>query len=102
MITPSIWPTELANVLVVAERRQRITIVERQRFLARVQRLPILVQPAPDLPAVASVLDLAHRYSLSAYDASYLQVALQEKLPLATQDKRLRAAAQSAGVLFST
>ena len=48
--------------------------------------------------ALASTLDLARRYHLSAYDASYLELALRAGLPLATLDADLAKAARKAGV----
>jgi predicted nucleic acid-binding protein len=48
--------------------------------------------------ALGPVLDLARTHRLSAYDASYLELAMREGLPLATQDDDMRAAAEAAGV----
>ncbi len=63
-MVPPIWPLELANALVVAERRNIATAARSDRFLE----------------LVAS----ARRHALSSYDASYLDLALREGLPLAT------------------
>lgn len=41
------------------------------------------------------VFELARRYQLSAYDASYLWLAAELKCPLATFDEKLAAAAQA-------
>ena len=46
----------------------------------------------------ALVLKLAERHRLSAYDAAYLAVARAERRPLASFDKRLRAAAAAEGL----
>jgi predicted nucleic acid-binding protein len=40
----------------------------------------------------------ARRYGFSAYNAVYLDLARQERLPLATHDERLRLAAAASGV----
>ena len=40
-------------------------------------------------------------YRLTAYDASYLELAIRHGLPLATRDAALRAAASSCGVPLS-
>ncbi len=44
------------------------------------------------------VLALARAHGLSAYDAAYLELAMREGLPLATEDAALRAAARRVGV----
>lgn len=87
---PILW-YELRNSLIVNERRGRIPPERSTAFLALLEELPILLQP---LPLDAGVLDLARRHDLSAYDASYLELAVREGLPLATLDESLRAAAR--------
>ncbi len=49
-------------------------------------------------PSWTQVVELAHAHGLSAYDASYLQVALSLHLPLATFDQRLGRAADELGL----
>lgn len=97
-LVPSLWLLELANGLLVAERRQRITRAESTRFLGLVRELPIRIEQTSTLDLASSVIDLARDYELSAYDAAYLEVALRLGQPLATLDERLRAAADRAGV----
>ena len=100
-IQPSIWPLELGNALVVAERRNRITRVHADRFLERLSTFSIEVQFEPMERVVGEILALARKHQLSTYDASYLDLALRRKLPLATQDKALiRAAAECGVALF--
>ena len=96
-VVPSLWLLELANALVVAERRGRITPAETSHFLHLVQRLPVEVETV-GLEALPEVLSLARTYGLSAYDAAYLILAMRRGLPLATLDDRLRQAAEKAGV----
>lgn len=48
--------------------------------------------------ALSDTLQLARRYKLSAYDASYLELALRSGVPLATLDENLRKSAKTAGV----
>lgn len=45
-----------------------------------------------------AVYPLAIRYSLTIYDASYLELARRRKLPLVTLDNQLRAAARKTKV----
>lgn len=95
---PSIWPLEVANVLLVAERRQRITMAQASAFAEQLAVLPISVH-ADSLPeALGPILATARSQQLSAYDASYLVLAMREGLPLATLDSRMRAAATQLGV----
>jgi predicted nucleic acid-binding protein len=45
-------------------------------------------------------LHVARTHALSSYDASYLELALRRRVPLATLDGRLKDAAKTAGVPF--
>ena len=95
---PAIWPVEMVNVLIVNERRRRITPGDTARAVRLLRELAIQVDRAGDLQPFDAVLILARAHSLSAYDASYLELALRQGLPLATLDARLRTAAAAAGV----
>jgi len=97
-LVPPLWLLELANGLVVAERRGRITRAESTRFLGLVGELPIRIDQTSTLDLASSVMELAREYELSAYDAAYLELALRLGRPLATLDERLRSAADRAGV----
>ena len=97
-VVPSIWPVEVANGLVVAERRGRLSAARVARAVELLQELPIFVYELGAQLALGPVLDLARSHGLSAYDASYLELAMREGLPLATQDDDLREAAARAGV----
>ncbi len=95
---PSLWPLEVANALLVAERRGRLNRVEMQRFLTFLQELPIAVEPLLRNRAFGNLIPLAREQGLSVYDAAYLDLAMRLGLPLATQDGALRAAASRVGV----
>lgn len=97
-LVPSIWPLEVGNVLLVAERRKRLTEADSMRFLSLLSELPITVeQEAPDR-MMKEIVALAREYSLSTYDASYLDLAMKRGLPIATQDKTLLKAARKSNV----
>jgi len=99
---PSIWPLEVANVLLVAERRRRITPVASAVFIRHLSGLPIRVAPGVD-DLFARVLPLARSAGLSAYDAAYIELAQETCLPLASQNRAMRTAARKVGVeLFAT
>jgi predicted nucleic acid-binding protein len=97
-LAPSIWPLEVGNVLVVAERRERIARSESERFLRLLQQLPIAVEHLSDQRMFETVLNLAREKGLSSYDASYLDLAMQTGLPLATLDRALQDAARRCDV----
>lgn len=95
---PGIWPLEIANVLLAAERRRRITPAESARFLALLEALPIEVDAHTAARASREILLLARAHGLSSYDAAYLDLAARSGLPLATRDAALNAAAGALGL----
>jgi predicted nucleic acid-binding protein len=102
-LVPAIWLLELTNVLAVAERRSRITESESLRFLTLLSELPIdAVQDSKDINTARQLLFIARDFNLSAYDACYLDLAIERNLPLATLDSKLRRAAKKAGIAIWT
>ena len=95
---PAVWPLEMGNVLLVAERRGRLTQAGTVQFLTLLQQLPIMVEPETPERMLAEILTLAREHRLSTYDASYLDLAIRRGLALATQDEGLRQAAVHCGV----
>jgi predicted nucleic acid-binding protein len=97
-MVPAIWPVEVANALLVGERRKRIRQPEVRRFLELLKGLSILEDGQPFAETVSNILPLAREYDLSAYDAAYLDVAVRHGAPLATLDKALQKAGRAAGL----
>lgn len=97
-LVPSLWPLEIANGLISAERRGRLSPAGVARAAELVLELPISVQEVPPGLALGAVIDIARAQVLSAYDAAYLELAMREGVPLATRDDNLRAAADRVGV----
>ncbi|MCP4579080.1 MAG: type II toxin-antitoxin system VapC family toxin [Deltaproteobacteria bacterium] len=95
---PSIWPLEVINVLLVAERRKRITEANSVRFTTLLSQLPIVVEYERLEQLMEDALALARVNKLSSYHASYLGLAMRKGLPLATLDKRLTQAAMAVDV----
>ena len=95
---PAIWPLEVANVLLVSERRGRVSRVDVARFAELLLGMPIRVHAAPETFAFEEALPLARDTRLSVYDASYLELAGRLGLPLATLDTALARAARTVGV----
>jgi predicted nucleic acid-binding protein len=96
-IVPALWRLEVANSLTVAVRRNRIDAEFRRAALADLVLLDIATDQHTDNNAWAETLKLADRYRLTLYDAAYLELAQRTKLPLATLDRDLDAAARTAG-----
>ena len=89
-VVPSLWWFEIRNILVVNERRKRITESDTGIFLRDLAGLRVRVDREPDESAV---LSLARTHGLSVYDAAYLELALREAIPIATLDAQLTTAA---------
>ena len=60
--------------------------------------LPIDIEPPTRETMFVSVRSLVGRHKLTAYDASYLELAIRHKLPIATLDRALVKAAGDAGI----
>ena len=95
---PSLWPLEVLNALLMAERRRRIEPDKRQELIGVLQTLPIFLDKETTAQAWTITTRLAERYRLTLYDAAYLELAQRLELPLATLDKELRDAANTLGV----
>jgi predicted nucleic acid-binding protein len=96
-VVPALWRLEVANSLTVAVRRNRIDVEFRRAALADLTYLDITTDDHTDSHAWSDTLHLADRFRLTLYDAAYLELAQRRKLPLATLDQELRAAAQAVG-----
>ena len=97
-VVPLIWPLEVANAVLMGERRQRSTTAQAARWLAYLGSLPIEIDDETNDRAWSDVLSLARVHRLSAYDAAYLELTLRRGLALATLDDKLKSAASAAGV----
>lgn len=99
-VVPGIWPLEVANALLVAQRRSRLSLADAVRFLGLLDALDIEIDRsgATCNPAVAE--RVGREAGMSAYDAAYLELALRLAAPLATHDSALAAAAQKVGVVM--
>lgn len=95
---PALWFLEVGNALLSAERRGRLTPTETAYFLELLRGLPVQWEEATPSHVWGEILSLARAYHLSAYDASYLDLAIRRGVPLATLDESLRQAAKQCGV----
>jgi predicted nucleic acid-binding protein len=97
-IVPPIWALEIANALLVAERRKRLTHAKSDAFVNALRAMSIREDPAAPRHPSEDLMSLARATGLTSYDASYLELAIRTKLPLATLDGPLRKAARARGV----
>ena len=102
ILVPTLWPIEITNALLVAERRKRIKQSAIRQFVELLNGLTVVMTSQSVTESVSNILPLAREYSLSAYDAAYLDVALRHGAPLATLDNNLQKAGRQAGIeIFS-
>jgi predicted nucleic acid-binding protein len=91
-VAPAIWPYEVANALLVAQRRARIGKDDLIRVRRALAALPIEVEAVTSDHVLSAVSDLGRRLEITSYDAAYVELAARRRLPLATLDERLRKA----------
>lgn len=95
MFAPSIWRYEITNALCLAERKGRISIPQIQVFKSLLAELPIEIE---ETQAMDPIFDLAKKYTLSVYDAAYLELAVRKNGILVSFDKALQKAAALHGI----
>jgi predicted nucleic acid-binding protein len=95
---PAHWHLEVANGLIMAERRRRATQADITEALQLVQALPVATDPETSQRATSDTAALARQYHLTIYDAAYLELALRRHAALSTTDHDLAKAAKAAGV----
>lgn len=94
VVVPALWPLEMANALLVLERRKKLTAEERVTALQALRALAFTLDFEMSILAFTELSQLASTLSLSIYDAAYLELSLRLKLPLACKDGALRDAAR--------
>ena len=100
-VVPGVWWLEVSNVIARAEAQQLLPETQSRKFLDTLQKMPITVDSSPVEQLWEQTLHLARKFKISAYDAAYLELAIRQKIVLATLDTDLaRAARQSKTPLF--
>ena len=92
---------EVTNSMLMAERKGRIAQADIGRGFALLDALPIAVDSATSANAGTQTISLARTYSLTTYDAAYLELAIREGISLATLDSDLIGACKAAGVVLA-
>jgi predicted nucleic acid-binding protein len=99
LMVPSLWHYEILNFLRSAVRRKRLSTDDVHLAVEALERVPIKFEDLPGAPARRRILHLATQFDLSSYDAAYLELADRFKIPLLTNDAKLKAAAKQLGLL---
>lgn len=94
-VAPCLWWFEVRNTLIVNERRGRLSEADTAIFLRELSRFGVMIDHTPQETAI---LTFARQHRLTVYDASYLELAQREAIPLATLDNDLRKAAAALGI----
>jgi predicted nucleic acid-binding protein len=97
-VVPALWMYEAVNVVELAVRKGRVSQEKGRAFFESLTDLPILVENLTQPQVFVSVWALASQHKLTAYDASYLELAIRRRLPIASSDTALVRAALAAGV----
>jgi predicted nucleic acid-binding protein len=95
-VTPSFWPHEVLNALLVGEKRKRISKELVRSFLDDLATLPIVLEQFPAGVVFDRIQQISREHGLTAYDAAYLDLALDGGLPIATLDEDLMRACKKA------
>ncbi|MDE3022767.1 MAG: type II toxin-antitoxin system VapC family toxin [Pseudomonadota bacterium] len=97
-IVPSLWGLEATNVIAKAEVRGIVTEARSMEFVGLLKQMAIIPDAMTFESSLSDTLQFARRHGLSAYDASYLELALRNGTPLATLDEGLKKAMSQSGV----
>jgi len=93
---PAVWPLEFANALWQLQRRKLLSDRQADTIIDLAEPLDIVVHK--DTPAPRRLLAVAREHGLSTYDASYLDLALSLRYPVACRDGVLKDALRAAGL----
>jgi predicted nucleic acid-binding protein len=96
-MAPSFWPHEVLNALLAGEKRKRISEAMIRSFLDDLAALPVMLEQIPAGIVFDRIQSLSRKHGLTAYDAAYLDLALENGLALATLDEALVRACKNAG-----
>jgi predicted nucleic acid-binding protein len=98
ILVPAVWSLEIANAVLVGERRKRLNQPDVRQFTTLLESLSLVQDSQPVANLVNQVLPIARSYGLTAYDAAYLELSIRYSAALATLDGKLQEAAGLAGI----
>lgn len=96
LIAPVLMRAEVANALMMAQRRQRITAAQATQAAVLADAVPVTYEPATQ--AIGELLQFSQACSLTAYDGQYLELAMRRGAAILSADHALLAAAKAAGL----
>ena len=96
---PALLHVELASVLVKLAHRRKIAPQAITDILLAFEALDIVTDKAA--PTARTLASLCRQHSLSAYDATYFELATRMKVPLAASDAVLARVAKDAGIFLA-
>jgi len=94
---PALWYAEILNTLVVFERAKRLSPEDSSNFLNDLDTLWIDQDLTLPSDTQSRVLAAARTHQLTAYDATYFELAHRKNASLATFDRQLAGAFRKAG-----
>ena len=97
-VVPALWYLEISNGIVMAERRGRLTAGQVAMLATDLDEFSQVVEVDSFLVRPPVLIATAQRTRLTVYDASYLELALRRRLPLATLDEKLQQSATRVGI----
>jgi predicted nucleic acid-binding protein len=98
VVVPSFWFLEMANVLLIAQRRHKLTALQRKAAMAKLAAIQFTVDDEAARNAFDQISELAEKHGLTVYDAAYLEIAVRRKMSLASRDGALRSACRRCGL----
>jgi predicted nucleic acid-binding protein len=98
VIVPALWFLEMSNILLLAQRRRRLTAGQRKAAMEKLADMQFSVDEEGTRHAFGKTSELAEKHGLTIYDATYLELALRRSLPLASRDETLRNAVRRCGL----
>jgi predicted nucleic acid-binding protein len=98
ILVPSLWWYEIANVLAIAARRERLTHAQMNEIISLMETIDMTTKEVRSLMQVKTLYEIAQLYTLTAYDAAYLALVIAESACLVTLDESLLNAGKKAGV----
>lgn len=99
-VVPPLWLYEISNALLLLCRRKKITAADYSEARLLLSRLRFSIDSEGMGFVATRVADLALEHDLTVYDAAYLELAIRQRIPLASRDRNLNLVAQRLGVVL--
>lgn len=97
-IVPALWFAEVANGVLRGERAGLVASTQAGFFLEELAHANVAVESEPPGRHQSEILSLARTHGLTAYDSTYLELALRMRFTIATFDQKLARSARASGL----